>query len=78
MSIKAAEGGNPAIIAPIAPTCAIFTIADAKLYCPVVALSTEDDNQLLLQLKTGFKRTIKRNKYRSEMANQTKTNSSKI
>ena len=26
------------------------------------------------QLKSGFKRTIKRNKYRSEVTNQTKTN----
>ena len=29
---------------------------------------------LLQQLKTGFKRTIKWNKYRSEMSNQTKNN----
>ena len=40
---------------------------------PVVTLSTKDDN-FLEQLKSGFKRTIKWNKYRSEMANQTKTN----
>ena len=37
-------------------------------------LSAEDDNKLLEQLKTGFKRTVKRNKYRSEMSNQTKNN----
>ena len=41
---------------------------------PVVILSTQDDNKLLEQLKTGFKRTIKWNKYRSEMSNQTKNN----
>ena len=41
---------------------------------PVVTLSTEDDNKLLEQLKTGFKRTIKWNKYRSEMTNQTQNN----
>ena len=29
-------------------------------------------NKLLEQLETGFKRTIKWNKYRSEMTNQTK------
>ena len=40
---------------------------------PVVTLSTKDDN-FLEQLKSGFKRTIKWNKYRSEMTNQTKTN----
>ena len=48
---------------------------DAKLYVPVVALSTENDKTLLEQLRTGFKRTIKWNKYRSEMTNQTKNNS---
>ena len=43
------------------------------MYVPVVTLSTENDN-FLEQLKSGFKRTIKWNKYRSEMTNQTKTN----
>ena len=41
---------------------------------PVVTLSTKDDNNFLEQLKSGFKRTIKWNKCRSEMTNQTKTN----
>ena len=41
---------------------------------PVATLSTKDDNIFLEQLKSGFKRTIKWNKYRSEMTNQTKTN----
>ena len=45
-----------------------------KLHVPVVFLSTEDDNKRLEQLKTRFKRTIKWNKYRSEMTKQTKTN----
>ena len=44
------------------------------MYVPVVTLSTEDDSKFLEQLKSGFKRTIKWNKYRSEMTNQTKTN----
>ena len=44
------------------------------MYVPVVSLSAENDNKLLEQLKTGFKRTIKWNKYRSEMSNQTKNN----
>ena len=52
---------------------AIFKITDTKLYAPVVTLSTED-SQLLEQLKTGFKRTIKWSKYRSEMTNKAKTN----
>ena len=42
------------------------------MYVPVVTLSAENDNKLLEQLKTGFKRTIKRKKYRSEMSNQAK------
>ena len=47
----------------INPTSAKFKIADTKLYVPVVTLSTKDDNNFLEQLKSGFKRTIKRNKY---------------
>ena len=42
------------------------------MYVPVVTLSTENDKKLLEQLRTGFKRTIKWNKYRLEMTNQTK------
>ena len=53
-------------------TNATFKITDCKLYGPVVTLSAENDNKLLEQLKAGFKRTIKWNKYRSEMSNQTK------
>ena len=62
-------------IPPInAPTNATFKITDTKLYVPVVTLSTKNYNKLLEQLKTGFKRTIKWNKYRSEMSNQTENN----
>ena len=56
------------------PTNSTFPITDTALYTPVVTLSTEDNNKFLEQLKSGFKRTIKWNKYRSEMTNQTKTN----
>ena len=56
------------------PTNGTFKITYTKLYVPVVTLSAESDNKLLEQLKTGFKRTIKWNKYRSEMSNQTKNN----
>ena len=45
-----------------------------KLYVPVVTLPAENDNKLSEQLKTGFKRTIKWNKYRSEMSNQNANN----
>ena len=46
-----------------APTNATFKIADTTLYVLVATLLTEDDNKLLKQLKIGFKRTIKWNKY---------------
>ena len=55
-------------------TNATFQIIDTKLYLPAVTLTAEDDNNFLEQLKSGFKRTMKWNKYRSEMTNQTKTN----
>ena len=71
---RAAQGDNPARPAINAPTNATFKITDTKLYVPVVTLSTENDKKLLEQLRTGFKRTIKWNKYRSEMTNQTKNN----
>ena len=58
----------------VAPTGLEFKITDTKLHVAVVTLSTKDDNNSLEQLKSGFKRTIKWNKYRSEMTNQTKTN----
>ena len=53
------------------PVNATFQITDTKLHVSVVTLSTEDNIE---QLKSGFKRTIKWNKYRSEMTKQTKTN----
>ena len=49
------------------PENAIFKITDTKLYVPVVTLSKENDIKLLEQLKTGFKRTVKWNKYRSQV-----------
>ena len=70
----AAQGDNPARQRIDAPTNAIFKIKDTKLYGPVVTLSKNEDNNFLEQLKSVFKRTIKWNKNRSEMTNQTKTN----
>ena len=51
-----------------------FKITDTKLYVPVVTLSKENEIKLLQQLKSGFKRTIKWNKYRSKMTIQPKNN----
>ena len=56
------------------PTSAKFEITDCKLYVPVVTLSAENDNKLLEQLKSGFRITIKWNKYISQMSNQNKKN----
>ena len=43
-----------------------FAITDAKLYVPVVTLSTQEDTKFLQQLKSGFKRVINWNKYLSK------------
>ena len=44
------------------------------MYVPVVTLSKENDIKLLEQLKSGFKRTIKWNKYKSQMTIQPQNN----
>ena len=54
------------------PEDATFQITDTKLYVPVVTSSK--DIKLLEQLKTRFKRTIKSNKYRSQMTIQPQNN----
>ena len=46
----------------------IFAITDAKLYVPVVTLSTQDDVKLIEQLKLGFKRTNYWNIYQSKVS----------
>ena len=56
------------------PENATFQVTDTKLYVPVVTLSKENDIKLLEQLKSGFKRTIKWNKYRSQMTVQSNNN----
>ena len=47
----------------VAAQATTFSITDTNLYVPVVILSTQDNTKLLEQLKSGFKRTIKWNKY---------------
>ena len=71
MTRRNAQGNNPAIVPPAEIT---FEITDTKLYVPVVTLSKENDTKLLEQLKLGFKRTIKWNKYRSQMTIQPQNN----
>ena len=65
---------NPAVTDVNAPKEVTFKIKETKLYAPVVTFSTQDDNKLLEKLETEFKRTIKWNKYRSQITNQTKNN----
>ena len=71
MTARPAQGGNSAIVAP---TGFEFKITDTKLYVPVISLSKENDTIILEQLKTGFKRTIKWNKYRSQIIVQPENN----
>ena len=69
--ITVGANANPAIVAPVTLT---FEITHTKLYVPVVTLSKENDIKLLEQLISGFKGTIKWNKYRSQMTAQPQIN----
>ena len=53
MTVRAAQGSDPAIVVLSAAT---LKITDPKLYVPVVTLSKENDTKILEQLKTGFKK----------------------
>ena len=59
MTRRNAQGDNPEIV-PLAEITLETT--DTKLYVPVVTLSKENDIKLLEQLKSGFKKPIKKNK----------------
>ena len=52
------------------PTRLEFQITDTKLHVQVVTLSKQNDKKLLEQLKSGFKRTVKWNKYKSQVTIQ--------
>ena len=67
---RAFQDNNPAIVAP---TGLEFKITNTTLHVPVVSLSKEND-RLLEQLKSGFKRTVKWNKYSSQMIIQPQNN----
>ena len=57
---------------------ATLAINDCKLYTPVVTLSKEDEIKLLTNLKSGFKREIIWNKYRSQMTTEAINNNLNI
>ena len=61
-----------------APTGATLGITDCKLYVPVVTLSKDDEIKLLTNLKSGFKREIIWNKYRSKMTTEAVNNNLNI
>ena len=61
-----------------APTGAMLVIKKCKLYVPVVTLSKDDEIKLLTNLKSGFKREIIWNKYRSQMTAEVANNNLNI
>ena len=61
---------GPSVIRDNSPTGAALAINDCKLYIPVVTLSKDDKIKLLTNLKSGFKREIIWDKYRSQMTRE--------
>ena len=61
-----------------APAGATLAINDCKLYVPVVTLSKDDEIKLLTNLKSGFKREIIWNKYRSQASTEAINNNLNI
>ena len=59
-------------------TGATLDITDCKLYVPVVTLSKDNEIKLLTNLKSGFKREIIWNKYRSQMTTEEVNNNLNI
>ena len=73
MTVRAA-GNNNDLAAIVTPTGLEFEITDTKLHVHVITLSTENDKKSLERLKSGFKRTVKWNKYISQMSIQSNNN----
>ena len=67
------DGGNTA-----APRNATLQITKCELYVPVVTLSKDNEIKLLTNLKSGFKREIIWNKYRSQMTTEEANNNLNI
>ena len=60
------------------PTGATLTINNCKLYVPAITLSKDDEIKLLTNLKSGLKREIIWNKYRSQMTTEAVNNNLNI
>ena len=69
---------RPPVVRDNAPTGATLAINDCKLYVPAVNLSKDDEIKLLTNLKSGFKREIIWNKYRSQMTTEAVNNNLNI
>ena len=69
---------GPPVVRDNAPTGATLAINNCKLYVPVVILSKDDEIKLLTNLKSGFKREIIWNKYRSQMTSEAVNNNLNI
>ena len=69
---------GPPVVRDNAPTGATLAINDCKLYIPAVTLSKDNEIKLLTNLKSGFKREITWNKYRSQMTTEAVNNNLNI
>ena len=69
---------GPPVVRDNAPTGATLAINDCKLYIPVVTLSKNNEIKLLTNLKSGFKREIIWNKYRSQVTTEAINNNLNI
>ena len=69
---------GPLVVRDNAPTGATLSITDCKLYISVVTLTKDDEIKLLTNLKSGFKREIIWNKYRSQMTTEAINNNLNI
>ena len=69
---------GPPVVRDNSPTGATLAINDCKLYTPVVTLSKDDEIKLLTNLKSGFKKEIIWNKYRSQMTTEAINNNLNI
>ena len=71
------DAGSP-VVRDNSPAGATLAINDCKLYIPVVTLSKDDEIKLLANLKSGYKREIIWNKYRSQMTTEAINNNLNI
>ena len=69
---------GPPVARDNVPMGATLAINDCKFYVPVVTLSKDDEIKLLSNLKSGFKREIIWNKYRSQMTTEETNNNLNI